>query len=182
MSPRIRILGLGNVLAGDDGFGPAVALALQACYDWPDDVEVVDVGTPGLDLVPFVSRLEVAVFVDTVRSEGSPGEIRVYDKAQLLRHAPPARVSPHDPGVKETLLALEFAGDAPRDVVVVGAIPGPVRLEPGLSAPLRDAVPAAMEAVVAALRPFGVAPRPRALEAPVVPWWEVEAIWPPRRR
>ena len=51
---RIAVVGLGNVLMGDDGFGPYVAHLLEAWYEWPDDVQVVELGTQGLDLTPYV--------------------------------------------------------------------------------------------------------------------------------
>ncbi len=50
--PRIAVIGLGNVLMGDDAFGPYVAHLLDGWYEWPDDVQVVEVGTQGLDLTP----------------------------------------------------------------------------------------------------------------------------------
>ena len=55
------------------------------------------------------------IIVDTVKSDLPPGTLRVYDKAGVLRHPPSVRVGPHDPGVKEALLMLEFAGRASRD-------------------------------------------------------------------
>lgn len=178
MPPVIRVLGLGNVLTGDDGFGPAVVAVLQAAYDWPAHVEVIDVGTPGLDLTPFVSGAAVVVFVDTVKSQGAPGDLRLYDKAEILRHAPQPRVGPHDPGVKEVLLMLDFAGTGPADVLLVGAIPLATPASPGLSPPVRAAIAPAVRAVVEALRARGVEPVERPLAAPLQPWWEVAPIYP----
>lgn len=175
--PSIRVLGLGNVLTGDDGFGPSVISALQAAFEWPEHVEVIDVGTPGLDLTPFVSEADVVIFVDTVKSEGAPGELRLYDKAAILRHAPQPRLSPHDPGVKEVLLMLDFAQRGPADVLLVGAIPQACPTEPGLSDAVRAAVAPAVDAVLRALRDRGVEPVRRALEGPVVPWWEVGPVF-----
>ena len=88
---HIRVLGLGNVLMGDDGFGPAVIHALGSEWELPD-VEVHDVGTPGLDLVPFLSGAECVVLVDTVRADGPPGHVRRYDLPAILSHAPAARL------------------------------------------------------------------------------------------
>jgi hydrogenase maturation protease len=178
MPQTIRVLGLGNVLTGDDGFGPSVVCALQAAFEWPDHVEVIDVGTPGLDLTPFVAGAAVIVFLDTVKSEGRPGELRIYDKAAILRHAPQPRLSPHDPGVKEVLLMLDFEGTGPADVVLIGAIPQSSPTAPGLSDPLREAVGPAVRAVLDVLRARGVEPAPRALDGPVVPWWEVAPVYP----
>ena len=52
-APLVRVLGLGNVLMGDDALGPWVVHHLVSTYDFPPEVAVVDVGTPGLDLVPY---------------------------------------------------------------------------------------------------------------------------------
>lgn len=108
----ICVLGLGNVLMGDDGFGPAVVRAFEETYDAGPEVCVVDIGTPGLDLTPWLADVEHLIVVDTVASDLAPGTLRLYDKNDVLRHASAARVGPHDPGLKEALGALEF-GRAP---------------------------------------------------------------------
>jgi hydrogenase maturation protease len=117
------ILGLGNVLMGDDGFGPYVARLFDAEYEVGAGAEVIDVGTPGLDLTPWLADARNVIIVDTVRASAPPGTLKLYDKAEIVRHAPVSRVGPHDPGVKETLLTLEFAGRAPETVTLVGVVP-----------------------------------------------------------
>jgi hydrogenase maturation protease len=72
--------------------------------------------------------------------------MRIYEKADLLGRAPDVRVSPHDPGVKETLLALEFAGRAPREVTLIGVVPAVTIMGLDLSAAVQAAVPAAVRA------------------------------------
>src|SRR5581483_1261918 len=142
------VLGLGNVLMGDDGFGPAVVQAFERSYRVGADVAVVDLGTPGLDLTPWLADAARVIIVDTVRAEHPPGTVRVYNEAEVLWHAPSVRVGPHDPGVKEALLALEFAGRGPREFALVGAVPARTELTLDLSSELRAAVPVAVSAVV----------------------------------
>jgi hydrogenase maturation protease len=168
----IAVVGLGNVLEGDDAFGPWVIQWLTAHWEFGEGVSVEDLGTPGLDLHPFLVGHEVIVVVDTVRSEGSPGELRLYRKDQILKHAPQPRLSPHDPGLKESLMALEFRGDPPREVLLVGAIPGTVDHLIGMTGPLRAAVPLAAGEVVKELERLGFPPTRR--EPPGEPdiWWE----------
>jgi hydrogenase maturation protease len=101
----IRVLGLGNVLMSDDGFGPFVIRVLEATYECPAGVEFVDVGTPGLDLTPFLLGAEAVIFVDTVTSHGVPGEIRLYDRQAILRVPPQTRTGGHDPALKEAPLS-----------------------------------------------------------------------------
>ena len=168
----VRILGLGNVLMGDDGFGPFVVEAIAAAYELPEHVSVVDLGTPGLDLTPFLTGADVAIIVDTVRADGNPGEVRTYRREDLFKQGPPMRLGPHDPGLAQTLLTLEFAGCAPRQVVLVGAIPHTTAPCGRLTPTLRRAVPEAMHAIVGQLESLGVSVLPRPSVLPVTPWWE----------
>ena len=151
----INVLGIGNVLMGDDGFGPAVVRAFDAAYQVGPGVDVIDVGTPGLDLVPWLADVDRVIIVDTVKSDLPPGTMRCYDMSEVLRRPPSVRVGPHDPGVKEALLTLEFAGRAPRELTLVGVVPERTDLAVQLSAPVQAAVAPAVSTVVSLLERFG---------------------------
>jgi hydrogenase maturation protease len=168
----IRVLGLGNVLMGDDAFGPFVIEALQAKYDVPESVSLIDVGTPGLDLTPFLIGADAVIVIDSVRADGEPGELRLYRRDEILKHVPQMRLGPHDPGFKQTLLALDFAGSAPRQVTLIGAIPKTVGPVARLSPDVRAAVPAAVDRVLAELESLGVIVAERPAPGPIAPWWE----------
>ena len=172
------VLGLGNVLMGDDGFGPAVVRAFEAEYIVPPDVEVVDLGTPGLDLLPWLADVDRAIFVDTVKSDRAPGTVLVYNKADIMRYAPIQRVGPHDPGVKDALFALEFAGRAPREVVLIGVVPATTAMGLELSPRVQAAVRPAVEQVARALRHFGSAIRRRG-DTEVSPPCPLQSFAPP---
>ena len=77
--PHTYVLGLGNVLMGDDGFGPTVVRAFGQRYDAGPEVEVVDLGTPGLDLTPWMSDAWHVVIVDTIKAQLPPGSLRIDD-------------------------------------------------------------------------------------------------------
>jgi len=169
--PAACVLSLGNVLMRDDGLGPAVLRAFTQQYAAGPDVLVEDLGTPGLDLSPWLADADRVILVDTVKAPLPPGSLRLYGKADLLGRAPGIRVSPHDPGVKETLLALEFAGRGPREIVLVGIVPEVTTMGLELSAAVAAAVPAAVLAIVAALERFGLEVRHRADPPAIDPWW-----------
>jgi hydrogenase maturation protease len=167
----VRVLGLGNVLMQDDGFGPFTVEHLRAHYVFPPSVEVIDVGTPGLDLIPYVTRTDALIFIDTVKARGAPGEVRSYRKTEMLARPPGPRTGPHDPGVKEALLIAEVAGDGPRDVLLVGVVPEKVDYGVALTPAVRRAVQPAATLVIAELRRLGLAPAPRVSPLEVRPWW-----------
>jgi hydrogenase maturation protease len=172
MTADIRVIGLGNVLMGDDGFGPYVIHELTTKYEFPPEVAVMDIGTPGLDLTPYLMYASKLIVVDTVRSEGPAGSLRLYRRDAILKHAPQPRLGPHDPGLKETLLALEFDGSGPDEVLLVGVIPQQSTPGPGLSPVVRDAVGEAALEVLLELSRLGVTVRERPDAGSVSPWWE----------
>ena len=94
---RVAVIGIGNVLTGDDAVGPHVVRVLEATHAFPEGVEIVDAGTPGYDLTGFLAGMDAALLVDAVKARGAPGELRVYDKAELLSRKPVLATSPPNP-------------------------------------------------------------------------------------
>jgi len=167
----IRVLGLGNVLMSDDGFGPFVVRVLEAIYNCPEGVEFVDAGTPGLDLTPFLLDSDAVIFADTVSSRGTPGEIRIYDRDAILKVPPQTRTGGHDPALKEALLTVAAAGRGPLSVTLVGVIPEWIATGTTLSPALEVAVGPAVQAIVTALGRLGVRLTRRAHAAVPHIWW-----------
>jgi hydrogenase maturation protease len=170
---KVAVIGIGNVLAGDDAVGPHVVRVLEARYELPDGVQVIDAGTPGYDLTDFIAGTDAAVLVDAVKARGgAPGDLRLYDGPELLSKPPIQAMSPHEPGVREALLNAQFMGVLPPRVRLVGVVPGATDTGIALSPAVRSAIGAAVDAVVAELGALGVALRRR--EPPREPdlWWE----------
>ena len=127
--------------------------------------------------------------MDVVKSQGDPGEIRLYRRDEILKHAPGVRTSPHDPGVKEALLSLEFAGEDP-EVLLVGVIPDKVEHARGMTDAVRAAIPAAEIGGARGAGPPGLSRRPRRDPGPnrtcggrspmgstAIPWNGLENLW-----
>ncbi len=172
--PAVTVFGLGNILMADDGLGSYVIKVLEALYEFPPDVEVLDAGTPGLELSTILEDSGALIIVDTVRADGDPGTVKTYRREEILRHPPAQRITPHDPGLKETLLVLELQGETPPEVLVVGVVPGSVDYGVGLTDSVRDAVPDAVAAIVEELERLGHPALAR--DPPLAPdiWWERE--------
>lgn len=175
---RARVIGLGNVLMSDDGFGPYVVRLIDAYYVMPRDVQVLDVGTPGLDLIPYVCDVDVLIVVDTVHADGEPGQVRVFRTEDILADAVQPRLGPHDPGVKEALLTAAVAGAAPREVLLVGVIPQSIQMGVELSGPVRGALAPTVAWVVTELTTRGVGPQLRAVPGRPAIWWQTSGPEP----
>lgn len=169
---NVGILGLGSVLMGDDALGPYAVELLAARWSFPDGVSLLDAGTPGPDLVDHLAGLDAVIVLDAVRAAGVPGEVRLFRREELLALPPSARVSPHDPDLQQALLTAELAGGGPEEVLLVGMVPGRVELGTGLSAEVREVLPAVEAVVVAELRRLGVEPLRRTPGEPPRIWWE----------
>lgn len=105
----VLVLGLGNTLLGDDGVGVRVAEALQR-LDLPPDVQILDVGTAILRMLPELVNVDRIIVVDAVRAGGSPGEIYAFRDSGV-----PASInrSAHDLHFEDVLEQLRLLGHSP---------------------------------------------------------------------
>jgi hydrogenase maturation protease len=172
LTTRTAIIGIGNVLNGDDGIGPHVVKVLAARYEFPEGVTCEDLGTPGYELTTFIMDLDAVLIVDAVRAKGAPGELRIYDKTEIVKKAPVRALSPHEPGVREALLNAEFNEVSPKVFKLIGVIPERVEMNDPLSPAVRAAIDGACAAVLKELLALGINATPR--NPPLVPdlWWE----------
>lgn len=155
MTKQIAVFGIGNVLIGDDAVGPSIIRYLEAAYELPANVYAEDLGTPSLDLAARMGGFEAVIFVDAVSAKGEPGELRQYDRQQIVKNPPSIRMSPHDPSLKETVILVELIPDGPGYITLIGVIPKSLD-QFGLSDEVRNAVPLAAERVIAELSMLGV--------------------------
>jgi hydrogenase maturation protease len=173
---KVTVIGLGNVLVGDDAFGPYVARQIDARYAMPDGVEVIDVGTPGGDLGPHIAGVDALIVIDTVRSTAPPGTVICYRGDELLARGPTPRTNPHQPSLVDTLFFLALQDLAPEEVLLVGVVPDRYDTGAPLSPPVRLAVHEAMVLVISELERLGFVPAVRDLPQDPQIWWEQPAV------
>ncbi len=128
--PKITVLGVGNVLLSDEGFGVRAAEALDATYDFPDDVQVLDGGVLGMELLRFVTGTEKLLILDALKEGGADGRCRRLAGDEVRAHFR-EKLSAHEIGLQDVLTFLEVTGKPIGEVVVIGA--EPKSLEAGLS-------------------------------------------------
>lgn len=158
---RVVILGLGNVLMGDDGLGPRVIERLEAEYEFGPGVTLMDLGTPGLHLAEYLVDADVLIVIDAVKVDGRPGELRRYRGSQMLPSPSTSRLTAHDPGLKEALWTLQLHGRAPSQVLLLAVIPAKIEIGLGLSPCVQEAIPLVIAAVVQEVKRWGIPVRRR---------------------
>lgn len=163
--------GIGNVLLGDDAVGPYVLRLLESQYEFGADVDLLDLGTPALDLTHQIVGLRSLILIDSVTSGDSPGTVVLYKKEDILRTAPAERLDPHSPALSECLLTADMLGSSPENVLLVGIVGA--GFEPGsaLSESVRDAVGPAIEAILSEISRLGYAARKRTSPEKPTLWW-----------
>jgi len=173
---RIGVLGIGNVLMGDDGVGPYTIKLLEARYDFPENVRLEDLGTPGLGITAAFAEYDAMILVDSVSAKKKPGEVQLYSKEQLVLVPLKTRVSPHDPALVEALLFAEFSGKCPKEVLLVGVVPLVCELGCGMSDAAHIGMETAIRAVLAELERLGVELKLKAKPEEPAIWWQRNAI------
>jgi hydrogenase maturation protease len=156
----LLILGLGNLLLGDDGLGPLAVDRLIRHYDFPEGVSVLDGGTLGLSLLPYLEDAERAILVDAIRGEGPPGTF-VRIEGEEVAPAVAARLSPHQIGVADLLDGARWRDRYPSSLILVGLVPQGLDLRVGLSPALALALPALVERIAAEVRALGFSVSPK---------------------
>jgi len=152
MSGRYAILGLGNRLESDEALGGLMVERLTADPSIlaglpdPDAVELIDGGTVGLGLLPYLTGLDGLVVVDVIAAEEAPGTLIDLEGSTLIRHE--QVMSVHDLGAGELLGALHVMDAWPRRVRVVGLEPLAIELGLELTAPVAAGVPALLDRIV----------------------------------
>lgn len=168
---RVLVLGLGNVLLGDDGIGVWVAESLRRRFEFPPEVTVLEGGTLGLDLLPWLDGVARLLLIDAVVLGRAPGDL-VRREGDAVPAALDVKVSPHQVGVQDLLAGARLRGAEPPHVVLWGM--EPERLDPGIgfSARVRAALPRLECRVLGELAAWGVPRRPRPAAAAAPRWWD----------
>ena len=119
----ILVLGIGNLLWADEGFGVRAVRALDASWQFPDRVRLVDGGTQGLALLPYVRAASSLLIFDAVDFELPPGEVCVIHGDGVPRYMGAKKVSMHQTGFQEVLAAAQMLRDYPKQMALIGVQP-----------------------------------------------------------
>ena len=145
----IAVLGLGNLVHSDDGVGIHAVHQLQRDPRVAPGVMLLDGGTQGLSLAAHISGFQRLLVVDAVDAGERPGTVMRFEGKAL--DGLPGKPSVHQLGFADLMIALKLLDDSPEDVVVIGVQPLSTEWSPELTAPVRKALPALLDAVIGQL-------------------------------
>jgi hydrogenase maturation protease len=144
----------------DDGVGVRVVQCLTSNFVFPEGVTVLDGGTLGLDLLPFLEGLEHLLIIDAMATGGPPGTI-----SRLTGDEIPAafetKLSPHQMGLKDLLAVSILQGNATPDTVLLGVQPEAIELGVDLSPSVETKLQTLVEMSLRELEAWGIVPEKR---------------------
>lgn len=164
----LLILGLGNLLCSDDGLGALVAQRIAESRTCPDEVKILDGGTLGLALLPYLEDAERAILVDAIQAEAPPGTL-VRLEGEEVGPAVAARLSVHQVGVSDLIEAARWHDRVPPTLVLLGSVPETTELGVGLSPSVQATFPELVDLVCEEARRLGYPLEKRAGDDPSAP-------------
>ena len=112
---HITILGLGNILLADEGFGVHFIRYFEDRYILPENVEIVDGGVMGYVLLDIFDRSDLIIVVDCIRLDDEPGSIYRFTHEEFITKLPPP-TSAHEVKFSDVLIKAEMIGELPEMV------------------------------------------------------------------
>ena len=116
-SQQIIILGVGNILFTDEGFGIRVVEKLNRLYEFPDNVSLVDGGVQGLNLLGVMFEANYLIVVDAIKNKGNPGSLYRL-KGDAIPQGIRAKNSLHQVDLLEALTLFRALDKVPETVIL----------------------------------------------------------------
>jgi len=142
---KIGVLGLGNLLLSDEGFGVHFINYLTERYEIPDNYKVLDGGTAGIMLAPFMEDVDLLFVIDTVALQAEPGSIHCFTDEDVRAKNILFRMSPHQFGLLEILELSKLRERAPERTEMITVVPEDLSLKIELSPTLEPKLAEVME-------------------------------------
>jgi hydrogenase maturation protease len=154
---QVTILGLGNILLGDEGFGVHFVRWFEDRYRLPTRVQLMDGGTLGYVLLDTVCNCDHLIIIDAIKIDDAPGSLYRFTQDEMELHMPPP-TSAHEVKFADVLCKAEMLGDLP-EIVFLCVVPenyGEMNLE--MTETLKNRFPEVERLLLEELSRHSVAP------------------------
>jgi len=153
---KIGVVGIGNLICGDEGFGIHTVNYLEDNYIFPDNVIIKDAGTAGIYLSPFLEECDPVFVIDVVDIDAEPGSMHYYSTEDVKLGNIQTKMSPHQLGLLEILEICKLRDAAPECVEFYCVVPKDLDTSMELSDAVAPRVVEIAEMVLARLKKEGV--------------------------
>lgn len=164
---RILVLGIGNILWADEGFGVRAVEEFHRRYAVPDNVTILDGGTQGLYLVNYLEEADCLIVFDAIDYGLDPGLLKVVRDEEVPKFTGAKKMSLHQTGFQEVLSAADLLGRCPQRLALIGCQPLDLEDWGGpLTGPVRDQIEPAIRIACELLAEWGSPAAPRTAPLP----------------
>ena len=152
---EITVLGIGNTILSDEGFGVRVVEYLQKNFTFPENVALIDGGTLGVELLHFVTGTQKLLIVDSINGGVEAGTTFHLQDDELKKHFA-QKISAHEVGIQDVLTMLELTGKKIPHVELIGAQPFSLEAGTELTPQMSKLVPTFADKAVEILKSWNL--------------------------
>jgi len=142
---RILLLGVGNLLLSDEGFGVHVAQRMTD-MQFPPEVQVMEGGTDGFGLMPVVLQADRLILIDAVKGGGPPGSVYRFEIEDCPPFPDRFKTSVHQISILEVINLSSLIGSPPR-TTIIGVEPKCMEMGMELSPEIKAKIPKVIQLV-----------------------------------
>ena len=155
----IVLLGVGNILLTDEGFGVHVVNQLREDYVFNPPITILDGGTMGMELLTYMRGMTKLLLVDAINGGDAPGTVYEFPHEEMNSYFTEA-ISVHEVGMQDILRIRTLQEDPLEDAVVIGVEPESLELGLDLSETTQVVVKDVKERILAVLASWNVTATP----------------------
>lgn len=154
------ILGVGNVLLGDEGIGIRIIEELENSYAFGTDIELLDGGTAGIELLRYIEGKDLLIIIDAMRAGHPPGTVFRVEGEDVPKKFM-SKVSPHQIGLSDLLAAGILSNNIPQNIVLFGVEPESLATGIYITDTVKLSIPKIVAAILNELHSVGYPPPSR---------------------
>lgn len=152
----ITVLGLGNLLCGDDAFGVHVVEKLYSFYEFSPEISIIDGGTQGATLYGFIEESEKLLVIDAIDFDKAPGTLSLIAKADIPVWLGMNKLSPHQNSFSEILALAALKNSLPSELCLLGIQPSSISFGESISFLIQSKIQEALNLCLKILSSWGI--------------------------
>ncbi|MBP2626333.1 MAG: hydrogenase expression/formation protein [Firmicutes bacterium] len=152
---QITVLGVGNILMQDEGFGVRVVEELLHKYQFPENIQILDGGTLGMELLRFLIGTDKLILVDAVSGGLPPGTLYQFNHDEVKAYFK-EKVSMHELGIQDVLAVMDVLEKPVNEIRIFGVQPLTIDIGLEMTAIVAEAVESVVEKILLLLKEWQV--------------------------